>query len=196
MKLYEPPVSAGPCATLSGGMISELWRSIRSDIEEGAGRHLGPVMTLAVVLGSRGVQVAVAYRVGHALSRRGLSLISAALQRLAQLLWGADIDFRARIGPGLVLRHPVGIVVGRDAVLGQRVRLFQNVTIGNRMSGSHARPDGMPVLEDDVHVYAGAAVLGPVTIGARTTIGANAVVTRSCPPDSVVKAPPAIVTSP
>ncbi|MBC7678293.1 MAG: hypothetical protein H7233_04805, partial [Pseudorhodobacter sp.] len=99
----------------------------------------------------RGLHISLLQRLGHALSRTRLASAGLVLQRLAQTAYGADLDYRASIGPGLVLRHPVGIVVGRDVVIGARVRLFQNVTLGNRMSGSATRPDGMPTLEDDVH---------------------------------------------
>lgn len=166
---------------------------LRCDIEENLARPATPVTVLAGLLLSRGVQVCVLVRLGAALHARGLGLVAAVLQRTAQLVYGVDIDPRARIGPGLVLRHPGGIVVGRDAVLGRRVRLFQGVTLGNRLAPG---PDGMPLLGDDVHVFAGAAVLGPVTVGDRTRIGANAVLTRSCPADSVVAAPPAVVRPP
>lgn len=114
---------------------------------------------------------------------------------MSQLLFGVDISYRARIGPGLVLRHPVGIVVGRDVVLGSRVWLFQNVTLGKRFSGSADRPDGMPVVGDNVHIFAGAVVLGPIRVGADSVIGANAVLTSSCPDQSRVLAAPARITA-
>lgn len=165
------------------------------DVEQALGHPLTKRTLIAGLLLHRSVHVVLLHRAGSRLHELRVPALAAALQRLAQVLYGADLDYRARIGPGLVLRHPVGIVVGRDVVIGARVRLFQNVTLGNRMSGSATRPDGMPTLEDDVHVYAGAVVLGPITIGARSVIGANAVVTRSCPPGSRITAPAPHVTT-
>lgn len=172
-----------------------MWRLVVSDVEQNLARRATLPVVLFALVASRGVQVAALHRCAHSLHLHGLGALALIFQRVSQIVFGADIDVRARIGPGLVLRHPVGIVVGRDAVLGHRVRLFQNVTLGNRMSGSASRPDGMPVLEDDVHVFAGGVALGPITIGARSVIGANAVVTRSCPPDSRITAPAPHVTT-
>lgn len=168
---------------------------VRSDIEENLERPATLLVSITAVLLSRGVQAALLYRAGYALHRRGLSPVSEILLRISQLAYGVDLSYRARIGPGLVLRHPVGIVVGRDVVLGSRVRLFQNVTLGNRLSGSADRPDGMPVVGDDVHIFAGAVVLGPIRVGAGSVVGANAVLTTSCPARSRVLAAPARITA-
>lgn len=172
-----------------GGPIDALRDLVRSDIEENLGRPASLPVVVGALLLSRGVQAAALYRVGHLLHLHGLSVLSEVLLRVSQLLFGVDISYRARIGPGLVLRHPCGIVVGRDVVLGRRVRLFQNVTLGNRIAGSPGRPDGMPVIGDDVHLFAGAVVLGQVDVGSGSTIGANAVLTTSCPAHSRVTAP-------
>jgi serine O-acetyltransferase len=168
---------------------------LRQDVEQATDRPLTVRTLLLGLLLQRSVQILFLHRLAEWLHDARVPGLPGAFQRLAQVAYGADLDYRATIGPGLVLRHPVGIVVGRDVVIGSRVRLFQNVTLGNRMSGSESRPDGMPTLEDDVHVYAGAVVLGPITIGARSVIGANAVVTRSCPPDSRITAPASRITT-
>jgi serine O-acetyltransferase len=99
---------------------------------------------------------------------------------------GAEIQPKASIGPGLVLKHSTGLVVGGDVVAGERLTLHQNVTLGDR------RPfGGQPVLGDDVTVGAGACVLGPITIGDRVVVAANAVVLDDVPADSVVAGAPA-----
>lgn len=81
--------------------------------------------------------------------------------------------------------HPVGIVIGDGVRIGRDVRIYQNVTIGltENLVGAHA--SHYPRVGDEVFVYAGAVIVGPVTIGDRAIIGANAVITRDVPPDSI-----------
>lgn len=101
---------------------------------------------------------------------------------------GAVLEPASTIGPGLVLKHTTGLVVGGDVVAGARLTLHQNVTLGDR------RPFvGQPRLGDDVVIGAGACVLGPVTIGDRAVIAANSVVLDDVPDDSTVAGSPARV---
>lgn len=98
----------------------------------------------------------------------------------------AELQPRSSIGPGLVIKHTSGLVVGGEVVAGQRLTLHQNVTLGDR------RPfGGQPVLGDDVTVGAGACVLGPISVGDRAVIAANAVVLADVPADCVVAGAPA-----
>ena len=131
--------------------------------------------------------------VGWRLSQRGMR--SPLTRPLA--LWlsdrilaasGAELKPTCSIGPGLVLKHTTGLVVGGEVVAGERLTLHQNVTLGDR------RPyGGQPTLGDDVVVGAGACVLGPITVGDRAVIAANAVVLDDVPADSVVAGAPARV---
>ena len=101
-------------------------------------------------------------------------------------------DFRSSsFGPGLFLPHPYGIVVHARVRLGRDVTLYQNVTIGE----DNRRP-GVPVLGDDVVVGAGAVILGPVTVGNRACVGANAVVVDDVQPNTTVGGIPARTLSP
>lgn len=99
---------------------------------------------------------------------------------------GADIPLNARIGGGLVLPHPNGIVIHPDAAIGANCLIFQQVTIG-------ANTRGVPTIGGHVDIGAGAKIIGPVTIGAHTVIGANAVVTADVPAGCVVAGIPARV---
>lgn len=99
---------------------------------------------------------------------------------------GAELQPGARIGPGLVLKHTTGLVVGTGVRAGRRLTLHQNVTLGDKTPFG-----GQPVLGDDVTVGAGACVLGPVTVGDRVTVAANAVVLQDVPDDTVVAGAPA-----
>lgn len=98
---------------------------------------------------------------------------------------GIEIGKDVQLGHGVWFIHPLGIVIGGNTKVGNRVRFFGNNTVGQ------AKEDGYPTLEDDVWVGAGARVLGPITIGARSMIGANAVVLKDVPPDSVAVGIPA-----
>lgn len=78
--------------------------------------------------------------------------------------------------------HPVGIVIGDGAQIGKGVRVYQNVTIGRRENDING---AYPRIGDEVVIYAGAVIAGAVTVGSRSVIGANAVITSDVPPDSV-----------
>jgi serine O-acetyltransferase len=177
-------------------MTHDVWALIRADAMENLDRRLGTAGVVAAVLASRGVRAAALYRVAHELHRRRHRLAALLTTRLNLALHAVDIHYEVTAGPGLVLRHAFGVVVGREAQLGSRVRLFQHVTLGKRMSGSTEHPDGMPTLGDDVHVYAGAVIVGPITVGERSLVGANVVLTESCPPDSTVVAPASRIVEP
>jgi serine O-acetyltransferase len=93
-----------------------------------------------------------------------------------------DVGDGASIGPGLYLPHPLGIVIGRYARVGARARLYQHVTLGSK---TH-HDEEYPTLEDDVVVYPGTVIAGPVRIGAGAVIGANSFVARDVDAGAVV----------
>jgi serine O-acetyltransferase len=108
--------------------------------------------------------------------------------RIAQMaLYGIEIGKDVELGRGVYFVHSLGIVIGGTAKIGDRVRFLGNNTVGT------ASDNGYPVIEDDVYVGCGARILGPIRIGARSVIGANAVVLRDVPPDSLAVGVPAVV---
>jgi serine O-acetyltransferase len=109
------------------------------------------------------------------------------LRRVQTMVFGIELGNDISLGRGVFFVHPVGIVVGGDARVGDRVRFMGSNTVGT------ARDDGCPVIEDDVVLGAGARVLGPVRVGRNAVIGANAVVLTDIPPDSVAVGMPARV---
>ena len=114
------------------------------------------------------------------------------MTELAHSETGIDIHPGASIGPSFFIDHGTGVVIGETAVIGERVRLYQAVTLGARSfpgDGGGGLQKGLPrhpIVEDDVVIYAGATILGRITVGRGSTIGGNVWLTRSVPPGSHV----------
>jgi serine O-acetyltransferase len=127
---------------------------------------------------SKGVQALLVYRLSSWLARTYLGLpLVFVLGRIIQILYGIDIDYRARIGRNCKIIHGYGLVIGSLAVLGNDCVLYHGVTLGGKGLWS---PAGMPILGDNVVVYPGAKILGKVKIASGVSIGANAVVVKDC----------------
>lgn len=139
-----------------------------------------------------GISAIINYRLAHELHKLGLPLIARIISELAHSATGIDIHPGATIGKGFFIDHGTGVVIGETAVIGQHVRLYQAVTLGAKrfptdehghlIKGSARHP----ILEDDVVIYAGATILGRITIGAGSVIGGNVWLTRSVPPNSQI----------
>jgi len=132
------------------------------------------------------------YRLAHSLHRLGAHFIARLISDIAHSLTGIDIHPAAQIGGSFFIDHGTGVVIGETAILGQRVRLYQHVTLGAKRFPADEKGvliKGVPrhpIVEDDVVIYAGATVLGRITIGAGSTIGGNVWLTQSVPPGSNV----------
>ena len=145
-----------------------------------------------VLLCYPGVHAMIHHRIAHPLYQLGLTLLARMVTERAHSQTGIDIHPGATIGPGFFMDHGTGIVIGETAVIGERVRLYQAVTLGAKrfsVDESGALVKGQPrhpIVEDDVVIYAGATVLGRITIGRGSSIGGNVWLTRSVPPGSNV----------
>ncbi len=137
-----------------------------------------------VLLCYPGIHAMIHHRVAHRFYQLGVPLLARIVAELAHSATGIDIHPGASIGAGFFIDHGTGVVIGETAVIGQRVRVYQAVTLGAKrfptddnghLSKGLARH---PVVEDDVVIYAGATVLGRVTIGRGATIGGNLWVTH------------------
>lgn len=141
-----------------------------------------------VLLCYPGVLAMIHHRLAHQLYRLELPLLARIVSELAHSATGIDIHPGAQIGPGLFIDHGTGVVIGETAVIGARVRLYQAVTLGAKRFPTDA--DGQlqkggprhPVVEDDVVIYAGATILGRITIGKGAVIGGNVWLTHDVPP--------------
>ncbi|MFL9827999.1 serine O-acetyltransferase [Rhodoplanes sp. SY1] len=171
--------------------MNELFREVRGDLARYGGGRSGAQIFLSSLLLSLGFQVCLSYRIYSRVQR--WAVIGPWFQRiiaLATTVWsGAQISATAKIGPGLYLPHPIGIVIANNTIIGVDVDIYQGVTIG-RIRGNDPRA---AIIGDGVSIYAGAKILGPVSIGDRAEIGANAVVLRNVPADAAAVGVPARV---
>jgi len=144
-----------------------------------------------------GILAVTNYRVAHALHVLGVPVLPRVITEQAHSITGIDIHPGAAIGESFFIDHGTGVVVGETCILGDRVRIYQGVTLGAK--SFPLDKDGNPIkgiprhpiLEDDVIVYSGATILGRVTIGKGSMIGGNVWLTRSVPPDSrILNQPP------
>ena len=140
-----------------------------------------------VILAYPGFLAVAVYRVAHVLYRADVPIVPRLLTEYAHSLTGIDIHPGAQIGRAFAIDHGTGVVIGETTIIGERVRLFQGVTLGALcVAKDLARKKRHPTIEDDVVIYANATILGGETvIGARSIIGGNVWLTRSVPPDSV-----------
>lgn len=134
-----------------------------------------------------GIHAMMHHRIAHRLHRLGVPFIARVISELGRSETGIDIHPAAAIGGGFFIDHGTGVVVGETAIIGDRVRLYQHVTLGaKKLDGV---PKGMPrhpIVEDDVTIYSGATVLGRITIGAGSVVGGGVWVTEDLPPGSFV----------
>jgi len=139
-----------------------------------------------------GITAIIHHRLAHELFRLGATLIARLIAEIAHAATGIDIHPGATIGDSFFIDHGTGVVIGETAIIGRRVRLYQAVTLGAKRfdvssDGSLVKGNARhPIVEDDVVIYAGATILGRVTIGRGSTIGGNVWLTRSVPPESNV----------
>ncbi|MCV6794694.1 serine acetyltransferase [Achromobacter ruhlandii] len=145
-----------------------------------------------VLLCYPGVAAMIHHRLANVLYRLGVPMLARIVAEIAHADTGIDIHPGATIGRSFFIDHGTGVVIGETAIIGDRVRLYQMVTLGAKRfpPGENGElKKGLarhPLIEDDVVIYAGATILGRVTIGKGSTIGGNVWLTRSVPPGSNV----------
>ncbi len=155
----------------------------RRDLQAARERDPAARSTLELVLCYPGIHAVWGHRVSHWLWGRGRKLEGRLVSAVTRQLTGVDIHPGAQLGPGLFIDHATGVVIGETAEVGADVTIYHGVTLGGT---SLDRGKRHPTVGDRVTIGAGAKVLGPITIGHGSRIGANAVVVKPVPPDSVV----------
>jgi serine O-acetyltransferase len=172
--------------------LPELRRTLDVDIQAA---YLGDPAARSVdevLLCYPGILAIIHHRLAHTLYQLEVPLLARIVAELAHSLTGIDIHPGAEIGRGFFIDHGTGVVIGETAVIGERVRIYQAVTLGAKTfpTDEHGHlqkgQPRHPIVEDDVVIYAGATVLGLITIGKGSTIGGNVWVTRNVPAGSVI----------
>jgi serine O-acetyltransferase len=164
-----------------GSVWSEIRRDVRAAQErDPAARGVGSSEILAAW---PGVHAVLAHRVAHALYAARVPLVPRLVAAVSRLLTGIEIHPAARIGHGFFIDHGMGVVIGETAEIGDDVTLYQGVTLGGTGFACGKRH---PTVQDNVTIGSGAKLLGPITVGHGSKIGANSVVIHDVPPNSTV----------
>ncbi len=169
-------------------MLTTLRNDIRAVFDRDPAAH----SLLEILLAYPGLHALWGYRLAHWFWTHNMLLIGRLISNLVRNLTGIEIHPAARIKKGFFIDHGMGVVIGETAEIGNNVTLYHGVTLGGVSLEKGKRH---PTLEDGVVVGAGAKILGAITIGEGSRIGANAVVVKSVPPDSVVVGVPGQVVA-
>jgi serine O-acetyltransferase len=170
---------------LGRGLIGRMRQEIRRDVataqtRDPAARGVGPAQILATW---PGVHALLAHRVAHAMYRARVPFLPLAIAAVSRSITGIEIHPAARIGDGFFIDHGMGVVIGETAEIGDDVTLYQGVTLGGTGFATGKRH---PTVQDNVTIGSGAKLLGPITVGHGSKIGAGTVVIHDVPPNSTV----------
>lgn len=160
-----------------------MFKTIHDDVQSVLDRDPAARNVLEVLLCYPGLHAIWAHRLSHKLWKSGFKLIARAISQIMRGITGIEIHPGATIGHNLFIDHGMGIVIGETAEIGDCVTLYHGVTLGGT---SLQKVKRHPTIGDHVVIGAGAKVMGAITIGNNSRVGANAVVVRSAPPDSVI----------
>ena len=167
------------------GALARVARELRQDVaaardRDPAARALGG---FDILLTYSGVHALLAHRVAHGLHESGVPVVPYVIAGAARTVTGVEIHPGARIGEALFIDHGMGVVIGETAEIGDNVTLYQGVTLGGT---GFVRGKRHPSVADDVVVGSGAKLLGPITIGHGSKVGANSVVIHDVPANTTV----------
>jgi serine acetyltransferase len=203
LRAASPPSrdDLGPFAGLrsAGAAFVEMIGAIREDhahTRRSQAKYSGKVSAAEALPGDLirkiGFQIMTSYRFMRFLTKAGVPVAPMVASRMIRHLYGSDIHWEADFAPGVMIVHGMGLAVSPAARVGAGVILNQNVTLG---MGTHpeTRAIGAPTLERNVHVGAGATLIGPITIGEGSRIMPGCLVVRSVPANSIVEAPTPVV---
>jgi len=165
--------------------VGRVAAEVRRDV--GAARSRDPaargVSAPEILATWPGVHALLAHRIAHSLHRAGVPLLPRAIAAISRSITAIEIHPAAQIGGGFFIDHGVGVVIGETAEIGDDVTLYQGVTLGGTGFATGKRH---PTVEDNVTIGSGAKLLGPITVGHGSKIGAGSVVIHDVPPNSTV----------
>jgi serine O-acetyltransferase len=165
------------------------WKRVVSEVraDVAAARDRDPaaqgISTLEILTSWAGVQALLAHRAAHAMLEAGVPLLPRTVAYATRVVTGVEIHPAASIGSEFFIDHGAGVVIGETARIGDRVTLYQGVTLGGT---GFQRGKRHPTLGDNVTVGSGAKLLGPIAVGDGAKIGANTVVVEDVPPGATV----------
>src|SRR3954466_10793452 len=167
------------------GTLRRIAGEVRADVASARDRDPAArgVGTTEILLNWAGVQAILAHRVAHALQDAGVPGVPMAISYTSRAVTGVEIHPAARIGDEFFIDHGSGVVIGETAEIGDRVTLYQGVTLGGT---GFQRGKRHPTVGDEVTIGSGAKLLGPVTVGRGAKVGANSVVVSDVPANSTV----------
>ncbi len=163
----------------------------RKDVRAVFERDPAARSVLEVLFCYPGLHAVWLHRLAHWLWTHGLKFLGRFTSHVSRFLTGIEIHPGARIGPGLFIDHGMGVVIGETTEIGEDVTIYQGVTLGGT---SLEKVKRHPTIGDKVVIGAGAAILGPFTVGAGSRIGSGSVVVKEVPPNSVVVGIPGRIT--
>jgi serine O-acetyltransferase len=165
--------------------LRSIWKEVRDDVATARDRDPAArdVSFLGILSSWGGVQAILAHRVAHAFHAHGSKLVPRIIVYATRALTGIEIHPGARIGGDFFIDHGSGVVIGETAEIGDRVTIYQGVTLGGT---GFQRGKRHPTVEDNVTIGSGAKLLGPITVGHGAKVGANTVVVTDVPERATV----------
>jgi serine O-acetyltransferase len=182
--------SAGDITRLFAAALPKIRAALDKDVRAAFANDPSAKSIDEVIFCFPGVAAIMRHRLAHELYGLGAPLLARIVAEIAHALAGVDIHPGAEIDEGFFIDHGTGVVIGETAVIGRNVRIYQAVTLGAKrfeVSGDGELRKSYPrhpIVEDDVVIYAGATILGRITIGRGSSIGGNVWLTETVPPGS------------
>jgi len=164
----------------------KILKNINNDLN--AAKRFSLANKFSIFFFNRGFHALFVYRISNKLYKLKIAILSMIFTRIIQVIYSIDIDYKSNLEGGIVIVHGVGLVVGSGVQIGTNVILFHGVTLGRRGVGPViSKSDGFPKIEKNCIICTGAVLIGNITIGQNTTIGANCVIADNIPPNSTCK---------
>lgn len=164
---------------------------LKSDIERLLGRKVKNRDIVKLLVTNLGVVAIANYRLQAWFFNKGLYPLATWIRLWNNIITGADFAVGCKIGKGLIIKHPNGIVVGGGVVIGENCILLHQVTLGEKSGDGSDQTHAYPTVLNNVVINAGAKLIGNITVGDNAIIGANAVVIKDVPANSAAVGIPA-----